>query len=122
MTDHTERQLLATERPELPGELRERVLAAATPLVHADNSTLDRIWFSPRWRISAAIAFVTLAGAEAVSSGGAAPTASVQNRPAGTPARTVAIVAAELGLSPDETASLVAQVRTSGSQIEGVNR
>ena len=122
MTDHLERQLLATERPEPPRELRERVLASAMPLVRADDSTLDRLWFSPTWRIAVVISFIALAGVEVVSNRAPAPTASAQNQPPGTPAQTVAMVAAELGLSPAETASLVAQVRTSGSQFEGVNR
>lgn len=122
MIDHTERQLLATERPEPPRELRERVLAAATPLVHADNSALDRIWFSPTWRIAVVISLLALAGLEVVSNRAAAPTASAQYQPPGTPAQTVAMVASELGLSPAETASLVAQVRTSRIQFEGANR
>lgn len=122
MIDHTERQLLATERPEPPRELRERVLAAATPLVHADNSALDRIWFSPTWRIAVVISLLALAGLEVVSNRAAAPTASAQYQPLGTPAQTVAMVASELGLSPAETASLVAQVRTSRIQFEGANR
>ena len=122
MTDHTEYQLLATERPEPPRELRQRVLAAAMPLVRADDSTLDRLWFSPTWRIAVVISFIALVGVEVVSDRAAAPRAAAQNQPLGTPAQTVAMIAAELGLSPADTASLVAQVRTSNNEFEGVNR
>ena len=122
MTDRIERQLLETDRPEPSGELRARVLAAAMPLVQADDSMLDRLWFSPTWRIAVVVSFIALAGLEVVSNRAAAPTASAQNKPSGTPAQTVAMVAAELGLSPADTASLVAQVRTSSNELEGVNR
>ena len=122
MTDNTERQLLATERPEPPRELRQRVLASAMPLVRAEDSTLDRLWFSPTWRIAVVISFIALAGVEVVSNRGAAPTAVAESQPVATPARTVALAAAELGLSPADTASLVAQVRTPSNELEGVNR
>ncbi|MEI6244062.1 MAG: hypothetical protein WCQ64_03355, partial [Acidobacteriota bacterium] len=97
MTDRIERQLLETDRPEPSGELRARVLAAAMPLVQADDSMLDRLWFSPTWRIAVVVSFIALAGLEVVSNRAAAPTASAQNQPSGTPAQTVAMVAAELG-------------------------
>lgn len=122
MTDSIERQLMQANRPEPPSEVRARVLAAAMPLVRADDSTLDRLWFSPTWRIAVVISLVVLAGVEVVSNRAAAPTAVAESQPVATPARTVAVAAAYLGFSPAETASLVAQVRTSGSQSEGVNR
>ncbi len=122
MTDHTERQLLATGRPEPPSELRARVLAAAMPLVRADDSALDRLWFSPKWRIAVVISFVALAGVEVVSNRAAAPTAVAENQPVATPARAVALAAADLGLSPADTSSLVAQVRTSSNELQGANR
>lgn len=122
MTDNIERQLLNVERPEPSLELRERVLAAAMPLVQADDNPLDRLWFSPMWRVAAVLALVVLAGAEVVSNRVAAPTAAVQNQSTATSAQTVAMAAAELGLSPAEAASLVAQVRTSNNEFEGVNR
>ena len=122
MTDHIELQLLETERLEPPRELRARVLASALPLVQADDSTLDRLWFSPKWRIAAVLALIGLAGAEVLSNRVAAPTAVTQSQPPGTPAQTVALAAAELGLSPADAASLVAQVRTPSNEFEGVNR
>lgn len=122
MIDNIERQLLGAERSEPPRELRERVLAATMPLVRANDSPLDRLWFSPKWRVAAVLALIVLASAEWVSNRVAAPRASAENRPAASPAQTVAMAAMELGLSPVDAAALVAQVRTSRNEFEGANR
>ena len=122
MTDKIERQLLETERREPSLDLRARVLASAMPLVQPDDSTLDRLWFSPTWRIAVVIALIALAGAEGVSNRAAAPAAAAHSQPVATPARTIAMAAAELGFSPADAAALVAQGRDSSSDLGGGNR
>ena len=67
MIDDIERQLLEAERPEPRADMRARVLAATMPLVRSDASRLDRVWFSPRWRMAALLALVVLAGVDAAS-------------------------------------------------------
>ncbi len=69
MTSDIERRLLDTSEPDPPRGLRDRVLAAAHPLVQPHNSRLDAIWFSPRWRVAAVLLFVGLVAADGLSSG-----------------------------------------------------
>lgn len=109
MMGDIQRQLLETGRREPPWEMRERVLAATMPLVRPDDSRLDRMWFSPKWRMAGALVFFGLAGVEAVSNHLVAPAPQAQDRPAEDPAQTVAMAAIEVGLTPSDAAALVAQ-------------
>jgi hypothetical protein len=68
MTSEIERELLNVEQPDPPAALRQRVLAAATPLVQPDRNRLDAIWFSPRWRVVAVVVFLGLIAADGLSS------------------------------------------------------
>jgi|SRR5579864_1296179 len=104
-----QRRLLESERPEPGRAMRERVLTATMPLVRPDRSRLDRMWFSPKWRMAAVLGLVVLAGVEAVSDH-VAPAPETQYRPPADPAQTVAMVAIEMGLTPSDAAALVAQV------------
>lgn len=122
MMNDIERQLREVEQPHPGRPHRERVLAAAMPLVQADDSVLDRVWFSPTWRVAAVLALAALAGAEFVSNGSVSMTVLAEQQSADSPAKTVATVARDLGLSSAEAAMLVAQVRTSNNGFEGVNR
>lgn len=109
MMDDIQRQLLESEHPGPRRELRERVLAATMPLVRPDDSRLDYMWFSPKWRVAAVLALVVITGVEVVSNH-ASPTPDAQYRPPADPAQTVAMVAIEAGLTPADAAALVAQV------------
>jgi hypothetical protein len=109
MMSDISRRLLESERPEPGRAMRERVLAATMPLVQPDHSRLDRMWFSPKWRMAAVLGLAVLAGVEAVSDH-VAPAPEAQYSPPPDPAQTVAMVAIEMGLTPADAAALVAQV------------
>jgi hypothetical protein len=55
MTNDIERKLLRAAQPDLPTDLRQRVLATVSPLVQPHVNRLDAIWFSPRWRVAAVL-------------------------------------------------------------------
>ena len=107
--DDIERQLLEAGRPEPGADVRERVLAKTLPLVRPDDSRLDRIWFSPRWRTAAVLAVLVLAGVDAVSRYTAPWAPAAQNRMASDTVRAVETAAREAGLPPSDAAALVAQ-------------
>jgi hypothetical protein len=60
--DNIETRLRRLSSPELPGNLKDRVLAAAslTPAV----TWRDRVWFSTRWRIAVAALVLALLSAD----------------------------------------------------------
>ena len=107
--DDVERSLLDAERPEPGADVRARVLAATMPLVRPDDSRLDRIWFSPRWRTAAVLAVLVLAGADAVSGRIRAWALAAEDRRAADTVRAVEMAAREAGLPPSDAAALVAQ-------------
>jgi len=107
--DDVERSLLDAERPEPGADVRARVLAATMPLVRPDDSRLDRIWFSPRWRTAAVLAVLVLAGADAASRYTAPWAPAAQDRMASDTVRAVETAAREAGLPPSDAAALVAQ-------------
>ncbi len=109
MMNDIERSLVDAGKREPAPDLRERVLAATMPLVRRDRSRLDRIWFSPRWRMAAALALLVLAAADVASGrvGDWAPAA--QSQTASNTVRAVEMAAREVGLTPDVTRALVAQ-------------
>ena len=89
--------------------MRARVLAAAMPLVRADDSRLDRVWFSVRWRVAAALLLLVLAGVEMATPRVVAGAAVAQDHVAANSVKAVAMAAREVGLTPDDTAVLIAQ-------------
>ncbi len=103
MKDDLEERLRACERLELSRELRGRVLAAAGPLVRADESRLDRLWFSRNWRLAAVLALVVIVGMESVSDRLVASAPRAAWLPEN-PAQATAQAALELGLSTDDAA------------------
>jgi len=107
--DDLERSLLDAERPEPGADVRARVLAATMPLVQPDDSRLDRVWFSPKWRVAAVLAVLVLAGVDAVSGRIIAWEPAAQDRPAANTTQAVAMAAREAGLTSDDTAALCAQ-------------
>jgi len=110
MKDDLERSLLDAGRVEPGADVRARVLAATVPLVRRDDSRLDRVWFSPRWRVAAVLMLVLLPGIDVVSTRlfVSMPVAEVRASAAGT-VQAVEVAAREAGLPPDERAALVAQ-------------
>jgi hypothetical protein len=118
MMDDLERALLDAGRVQPGPEVRARVLAASMPLVRADDSRLDRIWFSVRWRAAAALSLLALAGADMMTPSVVAWTAVAQDHLAANSAQAVAMAAREVGLTPDDTAVLIAQA----VEAEGARR
>ncbi len=67
--DRMEDRLRGAGLPAAADDLRDRVLAAAVPLVaSAERATwADRAWFSVRWRVAAAAVLVALIALDRVS-------------------------------------------------------
>ena len=107
--DEMEHSLLNAVRPEPGADVRERVLAAAMPLIEPHSSRLDLMWFSPKWRMAAMLAILVLACVDAVSEHIVAGQPAAQNRAAADTVRAVEMAAREAGLTPDDTEALVAQ-------------
>jgi hypothetical protein len=101
--------LLNAERPQPREEVRARVLAAALPLVESQNSRLDRIWFSPKWRMLALLAILVLAAVDVVSVHVNVWAPEEQNRVVEDTVNAVKMAAREAGLTPADTRALVAQ-------------
>jgi hypothetical protein len=118
MMDDLERELLEAGRAEPGADVRARVLAAAMPLVRADDSRLDRIWFSVRWRAAAALSLLVLAGVDRVTPRVVGWAAVAEDHLAANTAKAVAMAARDVGLPPDDTAVLVAQA----VEAEGARR
>jgi hypothetical protein len=118
MMDDLERALFDAGNVEPGADVRARVLAATMPLVRADDSRLDRIWFSVRWRAAAALSLLVLAGADMLTPRVVAWATVAQDHQAGNSAQAVAMAAREAGLTPDDTAVLVAQA----VEAEGARR
>ena len=118
MMDDLERSLLDAERPEPGADVRARVLAAAMPLVGADDSRLDRVWFSPRWRAAAALALLILAAVDRLTPQIVAVTPVAQDHLMANSAKAVAMAARDVGLTPNATAVLIAQA----IEAEGARR
>jgi len=118
MMDDLERQLLAAERPEPGANLRERVLAAMMPLVRADASRLDRIWFSRSWRMAAAAVLVGLLGAETQVRG-----VLDASRPAAAPAadslQVAERIAREVGLGPRDAETFARRMLAQAGRQDG---
>ena len=134
MINDIERELLRAGQPDLPPDLRQRVLAVATPLVQPHASRLDVIWFSPRWRVAAVLVFVGLVAVDRLSS----TTGDVTTQADGVPVRssvTVAVQAAiAAGLGKSDVAAIAADAasppwtteadiaRADGLELTGVYR
>ncbi len=117
MIDDLERALRDAGRVEPGAEVRARVLAAAMPLVRADDSRLDRLWFSVRWRAAVALALLVIAGVDRMTPR-VAWTPVAQDHLAANSAKAVVVAAREVGLTPEDTAVLVAQA----IEAEGARR
>ncbi len=109
MMDDLERTLIDAERVAPAADLRARVLGSAMPLVRPDDSRLDHLWFSPGWRTTAALALLALAAVERFSPQITAWAPVVEVHRSNSSVQTVAAAARQAGLSPDETATIVAQ-------------
>ncbi len=109
MIDDLERAVIDAGRAEPGAELRARVLAAAMPLVRPDDSRLDRIWFSPRWRTIAALAFLALVVLERTSPQVNTWAPVARDTQSNTTVRAAVAAAQEAGLSQDEVTVIVAQ-------------
>lgn len=94
MTNDIERELLRAGQPDLPPDLRLRVLAATGPLVQPHVSRLDAIWFSPRWRVAAVLVFFGLLAVDRLSS----VTGDVTTRVDGLPVRSSVAVAVQAAI------------------------
>ena len=104
-----ERLLLEAEWLEPHGDVRRRVLGAAMPLVRPDRSRLDRIWFSPTYRLAAVLALIVLIGVDVVSGRLVSMASGAQERRASDVAQAVAMAALDAGLTPAEAAALAEQ-------------
>jgi len=104
-----EEYLLNAQRPQPGEDVRTRVLVAALPLVRTQSSWLDRMWFSPKWRMLAILAIIMLAAVDVVSSHNNVWAPTEQNRLVADTVRTVEMAAHEAGLTPADTGALVAQ-------------
>ena len=107
--DDLERSLLDAEKPEPGPDVRARVLAASMPLVRADDSRLDRMWYSRKWRVAAVLALLILAGVEWMAPQIVAWAPVAPEHLTANSAKAVAMAASEVGLTPDDTAVLIAQ-------------
>ncbi len=109
MRNEIERELLNTLRPDPPSSLRPRVLTMASQLVQPQQSRLDVMWFSPRWRVAAVLVFFGLVAADVLSRA----TDGFASRLDGPPVQssvTVATQAAiDAGLGKAEVAAIAAQ-------------
>jgi hypothetical protein len=94
MTNDIERELLRAGQPDLPPDLRQRVLAVATPLVQPHASRLDAIWFSPRWRVAAVLVLFGLVAVDRLSG----VTGDVTTQADGLPVRGSVAVAAQAAI------------------------
>jgi hypothetical protein len=105
-----ERELLNAGRPDPPPSLRQRVLTAASQLVQSDESRLDAMWFSPRWRVAAVLVFFGLAAADVLSSAtdGLAP--PLDGTPVQSPVTVATQAAIDAGFGKADLAAIAAQV------------
>jgi hypothetical protein len=101
--------LLNAEKPQPQEEMRTRVLAAALPLIEAQSSRLDHIWFSPKWHRLAILAILILAAVDVVSSRIIVWAPAEQNDVASNTVLAVRMAAREAGLTLTDTRALVAQ-------------
>ncbi len=109
MMDDLERALLEAQKVEPDVDMRARVLGATAPLVRPDRSALDRIWFSPRWRVAAVLAALVIAVLNIVPAGGVSSAIAPQDLRPDHNTEAVAKAAREAGFTPDDTAALCAQ-------------
>ena len=65
--DDIERQLRQLPQPQVPGDLKQRVMAAAS--LAPRPSWRDRVWYSTPWRLAAAATLVALLAADRWSAG-----------------------------------------------------
>jgi hypothetical protein len=110
MKDDLERSILAAVTPRPAEHFREQVLTAAMPLVRPDDSRLDRLWFSARWRAAAALALLALGGLDVWSPRVASWEPLPQDLLASAGAEATANAAREAGLTEAEAAIIAAQV------------
>ena len=109
MMDDLERSLLDAERPGPGADVRARVLGATMPLVRSDDSRLDRIWFSPKWRVAAVLMLLLFPSIDAVSTRFVASAPATQEGATANTVQAVETAAREAGLTPDDTAALCGQ-------------
>ncbi len=117
--DDIERQLIEAGTPEPPTDLRARVLAAATPLVRANDSLIDRAWFAFRWRTAAALLFLIVA-AQALAPQSAGPANVAENRRIPDVVKTVEVAALEAGLTPAQAVELGTQALAASRRAAAV--
>ena len=110
MTSDIERELLKAEQPHPPAALRQRVLAAATPLVQPPVSRLDAIWFSRGWRLAAVLVFFSLIAADALSDVTGKVPIRVDDLPVSSSVAVAVQAAIDLGLEEADVAAIAAQV------------
>jgi hypothetical protein len=108
MANDIERELLRAGQPDLPPELRRRVLETTSPLVQPHVSRLDAIWFSPRWRVAAALAFVGLVAVDRLSGVTGDVTTRVDGLPVGSSVAVAVQAAIDAGLGRADVAAIAA--------------
>jgi hypothetical protein len=105
--DHkdVEQRLRAHQWPEIPSELRQRVMSAA--VIDVEHLTWsDRVWFSRAWRLAAAAAVVVIVALD--QSTGVTSTPATASPQVVAEAQAIETLAQEAGLSA-QTAAWLAQ-------------
>ena len=109
MPNDIERELLNAEQTDPPPALRQRVLAAAAPLVEPHGSRLDAMWFSRRWRVAAVVVFFALIAADGLSSVTDEPPPRFDGAQVRTSAEEATQAAIDAGLGKADVAAITAQ-------------
>jgi len=114
--DPIEQRLLGPGLPEPAADLRDRVLAAALPLLRPSAIWADRMWFSRRWRLAAIALLLVLVvlGHFSAAPGSFAP--SSPDRTAVETAQAVEEAARQVGLPPDQAAALARRALIAASR------
>ena len=108
MANDIERELLRARQPDLPPDLRQRVLANTSPLVQPHGSRLDAIWFSPRWRVAAVVVFFGLVAADRMSSVSGDVTTQADGLPIRSSVAVAVQAAIDSGLGSADVAAIAA--------------
>ena len=134
MTNSIERELLRAGQPDLPPDLRQRVLATTSPLVRPHGSRLDAIWFSPRWRVAAVLVFFGLVAVDRLASVTGDATTQADGLPVRSSVAVAVQAAIDSGLGRADVAAIAAHAaslslaseidatRAVRTELTGVNR
>ena len=134
MANDIEQELLRAAQPDLPPDLRQRVLANTSPLVQPNGSRLDAIWFSPRWRVAAVAVFFGVLAADRMSSVAVDVTTEADGLPIRSSVAVAVQAAIDSGLGRADVAAIAAHAaalsvtseveatRAVRMELTGVNR